>query len=123
MTRKATESIRDFLGVLSDFLADASGANAKRTLCCNVKMWDVWMHDQDKCPQAIAARERYRAWREASPDADPILEAPNFVPPQGFPGGMCEECGYPTGLKYPDPYVAGAPCPYCGYVEKRKPKP
>ena len=106
------------LKALSVAADDLIGANAKKTLCCGVRMHDVWMH-AETCPQSIKAREQYRAWREAHPKT-PVTDAPNFVAARGENDSLCPECGYPIG--HFGIYTVGEPCSYCGYVERRTPK-
>lgn len=109
------------MGLLSELFADAleddvllGGQNAKKTLCCGVRMHDVWIH-ADTCPQRIASHERYKRWRDANPKA-PLSETPSFVPPKGYRDGLCPHCGYPTdhfGI-----YTVGEKCAYCGFTQK-----
>jgi len=103
----------------SEGLSDLDGSNAKRTLCCDVKMHDVWMH-KPSCPKAAALSEKFVAWKKENPNAD-LVDMPHFdLRPRGDKDGNCPECDYPTdhfGI-----YTVGEACPYCGYVEKRRPK-
>jgi hypothetical protein len=96
------------------------GQYAKRTLCCGVKMHDVWVHDSRTCPQSIALNGVFAKWREEHPDAK-LHEMPQFdLRPYGDTSGLCPECGFPTnhfGI-----YTVGKKCSYCGYVEKRFPR-
>jgi hypothetical protein len=82
-----------------------SSVTAKRTLCCNVQMWDVWIHTKD-CPNYSAAYARVKA------------NGGRDVPPTyGDTRGVCPTCGFPTG--HYGIYTVGEPCSWCGYVEKR----
>lgn len=83
-----------FLEMLLDVgakLLDGS-LTAKRTLCCDVLMWDVWMH-AETCPN-------YRKMRAA---------------------GACQpkagDTSFPTG--HYGIYTVGKPCSWCGYADKR----
>jgi len=106
-------------GIAQELLAPLTGTAAKKTLCCDVPMHDLWMHAKG-CPNAKAIEDKIRAWRAANPD-QPGWKVPNFahVPPRGDKGGLCPECGFPTG--HYGLYTVGEPCSWCGYVEKRKP--
>lgn len=117
-----SELFKLFAGALEDDVL-LGGQGTKKTLCCGVKMWDVWTHSKT-CIQTLMAEKRYREWRESHPTAG-LTEIPNFVKPYGTIGEPCEECGYPIGMKEllpAGPYVVGKACPYCGYIERRKPR-
>lgn len=108
-----------FFQLLAEAVAsalDRGETTAKRTLCCNVKMFDVWMHAPD-CPNFKAARAKIDAWRAANPGVS-LTKMPRSVdvPPKGT-RGMCPHCGYPTG--HYGIYTVGEKCSWCGYVERR----
>jgi hypothetical protein len=122
------EKLETFLGKVVDAIVDAldgGASKAKRTLCCDVKMYDIWAHRED-CPKRLAAdaffRERVAKWQRENPKkkfsmAD--LPQERFI--RGDTSGRCDACDYPRGgaLMEKMPYVVGEECPYCGYIEKR----
>lgn len=107
-----------FFELLSDALSRGE-SSAPRTLCCNVPMFDMWMHADD-CPNANATRDKIKAWRAANPNV-PLTQMPRSVdvPPLGSHSSMCPHCGFPTGFF--GIYVVGEKCSWCGYLENRIP--
>lgn len=83
---------------------DRGESRAKRTCCCNVPMFDMWMH-AETCPNFQAALAYVRANGGKS--------RPRRA---GDTSGMCPTCGYPTG--YYGIYTVGKKCEWCGDVEK-----
>ena len=104
-----------FAELLDALFAPLTDAHAKRTLCCNVIMHDLWMH-ADTCPQYQAKLTKVIAWQEEHPNAS-VTEVPFEIPKRGDKGGLCPDCGYPTG--HYGIYTVGQPCSWCEYVEKR----
>jgi hypothetical protein len=92
-------------GLASKLLDPLTGASAKKTLCCGVLMHDLWMHKAD-CPLFAAAVERVKA-----------NGGRDVLPAYGDKGGLCPECGFPTG--HYGIYTVGERCTWCGYVERR----
>jgi hypothetical protein len=118
--RKVVSSIGDAIAnviqkvgafVLYSVLVSNEEANAKRTLCCNVRMLDLWMHSKD-CVFWQATMRKHR---------DHMKENDGKVPAEKFTAGdmslSCPDCAYP--LRHYGLYTVGEPCPHCGYVEKR----
>ena len=113
--RKFFEALFGVLDVAAD---DAFVGNyAKRTICCDIPMWDVWMH-AESCTQWQASLAKFKKWREENPKV-PITRMPNLtVPPYGSRSCFCPQCSFPIG--HYGIYTVGKPCDYCGYVERRK---
>ena len=89
--------------LLTAFAEALTDPPPKRTLCCNVVMFDVWQHDE-KCPQLIEKLGQLRG------RGLPRLR-------KGDHSTKCPTCGWPTGFY--GLYIVGKTCPYCGYVERR----
>ena len=103
--------------ILTAFAEALTDPPPKRTLCCNVVMFDVWMHDE-KCPQLVERMNEMRAWRAANPGASLFdLSHSPWLPKRGDSSTKCPLCGYPTG--HYGIYTVGEKCSYCDYVEKR----
>jgi hypothetical protein len=91
------------LGIASRALDSLDGREAKRTLCCDTRMYDVWMHKRN-CPNLKAACKRIKA--NSGRDVPPVY---------GDTEGFCPDCGYPMG--HHGIYTVGQPCSHCSYVE------
>jgi len=97
------------MGLLSRLLRAVLGPlpepdelTAARTLCCDVPMYDMWMHAPG-CPNMRAVADRLRR----GGDARPV---------RGCIDGNCPHCGFP-GTQFFGIYTVGDKCPWCGYVE------
>lgn len=108
--------------ILTAFAEALTDPPPKRTLCCNVVMFDVWQHD-DKCPATVEAMARMCAWQVANPGRRILDMTANEraatwpLPRRGDSSTKCPQCGYPTG--HYGMYTVGEKCSYCDYVEKR----
>jgi hypothetical protein len=91
-----------FLNAIADALEPGPGgrSKAKKTLCCGVLMWDIWMH-AETCTNCDDEKRLRR----------------NFHPKYGDTSGLCPECGFPT--KHFGIYTVGKRCDWCGYMEGR----
>jgi len=109
-----------FLGEVFASALDDGESTAKRTLCCDALMWDLWMHTKT-CPNFNAQLAKLEAWRAANPKV-PLEKMPHFTL-RGDKSGVCPRCGFPAVrgevTAHFGVYTVGEKCTYCGYVEKR----
>jgi len=112
-----------FLGEIFASALDDGESTAKRTLCCDALMWDLWMHTKT-CPNFNARLDKIKAWRAANPNV-PLEKMPHSVnvSPRGDKD-MCPRCGFPAVVRgevtaHFGVYIVGEKCAYCAYVEKR----